>query len=94
MTCTRDIRDSKQLLIGNRQFDEKTLGELVASFKTQGGLEPLQVRPLEESKFEVVIGARKLEAARLAELESVAVPMPRPLRPRWSRTCNARTSTH
>src|SRR5882672_3028836 len=56
-----------------KRFDEKTLGELAASFKTQGVLEPLLVRPLEESKFEVVIGARRLKAARLAELESVPV---------------------
>src|SRR5713226_1803083 len=56
-----------------KRFDEKTLGELAASFKTQGVLEPLLVRPLEESKFEVVIGARRLKAARLAELESIPV---------------------
>ena len=35
--------------------------------------QPLLVRPLEESKFEVVIGARRLKAARLAELESLPV---------------------
>ncbi|MCU1299852.1 MAG: Chromosome (plasmid) partitioning protein ParB [Candidatus Sulfotelmatobacter sp.] len=56
-----------------KRFDEKTLGELAASFKTQGVLEPLLVRPLEESKYEVVIGARRLKAARIAELESVPV---------------------
>lgn len=56
-----------------KRFDERTLGELAASFKTQGILEPLLVRPLEASKFEVVIGARRLKAARLAELESVPV---------------------
>lgn len=56
-----------------KRFDEKTLGELAASFKTHGVLEPLLVRPLEKSKFEVVIGARRLKAARLAELDSVPV---------------------
>jgi len=56
-----------------KRFDERTLGELAASFKTQGVLEPLLVRPLDESKYEVVIGARRLKAARLAELESVPV---------------------
>ena len=44
-----------------------------ASFKTQGVLEPLLVRALEPTKYEVVIGARRLKAARLAELESVPV---------------------
>jgi ParB family chromosome partitioning protein len=56
-----------------KRFDERTLAELAASFKTQGVLEPLLVRPLEASKYEVVIGARRLKAARLAELESVPV---------------------
>jgi ParB family transcriptional regulator, chromosome partitioning protein len=56
-----------------KRFDERTLGELAASFKTQGVLEPLLVRSLDESKYEVIIGARRLKAARLAELESVPV---------------------
>ena len=44
-----------------------------ASFKTQGVLAPLLVRELEQSKYEVVAGARRLRAARLAELASVPV---------------------
>lgn len=44
-----------------------------ASFKTQGVLAPLLVRELEQSKYEVVAGARRLRAARLAELPSVPV---------------------
>ena len=44
-----------------------------ASFKTQGVLAPLLVRELEESKYEVVAGARRLRAARLAELDSLPV---------------------
>jgi ParB family transcriptional regulator, chromosome partitioning protein len=56
-----------------KRFDEKKLEELAASFKTQGVLEPLLVRHLEESTYEVVIGARRLRAAKLAELESVPV---------------------
>jgi len=42
------------------------------SFKAQGVLEPLLVRPPEETKYEVVIGARRLKAARLAELVPVS----------------------
>jgi ParB family transcriptional regulator, chromosome partitioning protein len=56
-----------------KRFDEKSLGELAASFRTQGVLEPLLVRALEDSQYEVVIGARRLRAARLAELSSVPV---------------------
>lgn len=56
-----------------KPFDERTLAELAASFKAQGVSEPLLVRPLEATKYEVVIGARRLKAARLAELASVPV---------------------
>jgi ParB-like nuclease family protein len=42
-----------------------------ASFKTQGILAPLLVRELQESKYEVVAGARRLRAAKLAELEQL-----------------------
>jgi ParB family chromosome partitioning protein len=41
--------------------------------KAQGILAPLLVRELEESKYEVVAGARRLRAAKLAELELVPV---------------------
>jgi ParB family chromosome partitioning protein len=52
-----------------RRFDEKSIGELAASLKTQGVLAPLLVRELEQSKYEVVAGARRLRAAKIAELE-------------------------
>jgi len=39
----------------------------------QGVLASLLVRELEESKYEVVAGARRLRAARLAELDSLPV---------------------
>jgi ParB family transcriptional regulator, chromosome partitioning protein len=44
-----------------------------ASLKTQGILAPLLVRELEESRYEVVAGARRLRAARLADLEKLPV---------------------
>ena len=56
-----------------KRFDEKNLEELAASMRAQGILAPLLVRELEESKYEVVAGARRLRAARLAELETVPV---------------------
>src|SRR5882724_7130261 len=56
-----------------KRFDQVALEELAASFKTQGVLAPLLVRELEESKYEVVAGARRLRAARIAELETVPV---------------------
>jgi ParB family chromosome partitioning protein len=56
-----------------KRFDAKSLEELAASFKTQGVLAPLLVRELEERKYEVVAGARRLRAARLAELANLPV---------------------
>jgi ParB family chromosome partitioning protein len=56
-----------------KRFDENTLNELAASFKAQGVLAPLLVRELDDSKYEVIAGARRLRAAKLAELENVLV---------------------
>ena len=56
-----------------KRFDENSLSELAASFKTQGILAPLLVRELDESKYEVIAGARRLRAAKLAKLEKVPV---------------------
>jgi ParB family transcriptional regulator, chromosome partitioning protein len=56
-----------------KRFDENSLNELAASFKTQGVLAPLLVRELDDSRYEVIAGARRLRAAKLAELEKVPV---------------------
>src|ERR1035441_10302242 len=56
-----------------KRFDEKNLEELAASMRAQGILAPLLVRELEESKYEVVAGARRLRAAKLAELDKLPV---------------------
>ena len=56
-----------------KRFDQTALEELATSFKAQGILAPLLVRKLEESKYEVVAGARRLRAAKLAELETLPV---------------------
>jgi ParB family chromosome partitioning protein len=54
-----------------RRFDEQSLAELAASFTAQGVLQPLLVRSIDEDKYEVVAGARRLRAAKLAALEEV-----------------------
>jgi ParB family chromosome partitioning protein len=56
-----------------KRFDQEGLEELAASFKTQGVLAPLLVREIEGRKYEVVAGARRLRAAKIAELETVPV---------------------
>jgi len=45
----------------------------MCSVTHQGVLAPLLVCELEERKYEVVAGARRLRAARLAELDSLPV---------------------
>jgi ParB family chromosome partitioning protein len=54
-------------------FDETALKELAASIRTQGVLSPLLVRPLTENGFEIVAGARRYRAARMAEVATVPV---------------------
>ncbi|MGA9667761.1 MAG: ParB/RepB/Spo0J family partition protein [Terracidiphilus sp.] len=56
-----------------RRFDERSLNELAESFKSQGVLQPLLVRSIGEELYEVVAGARRLRAAKLAELSDVPV---------------------
>jgi ParB family chromosome partitioning protein len=56
-----------------KRFDAKSLEELAASFKAQGVLQPLLVRAIEEDKYEVIAGARRLRAANLAALEELPV---------------------
>jgi|GEM_PF-5835579 len=45
-----------------RRFDARSLEELAASFRTQGVIQPLVVRPKPDDLFEVVAGARRLRA--------------------------------
>jgi ParB family chromosome partitioning protein len=56
-----------------RRFNEERLHELAASFQSQGILALLLVRELEENKYEVIAGARRLRAAKLAALDTVPV---------------------
>ncbi len=56
-----------------RRFDERGLNELSESFKSQGVLQPLLVRAISEEQYEVVAGARRLRAAKIAELSEVPV---------------------
>jgi len=56
-----------------RRFDERGLNELAESFKSQGVLQPLLVRTIADDQYEVVAGARRLRAAKIAELVEVPV---------------------
>ena len=56
-------------VLGHKMINDTKGGQL----QTQGILAPLLVRELGESKYEVVAGARRLRAAKLAELEKLPV---------------------
>ena len=53
-------------------FDKEALQELAESIKAQGVLQPVMVRPLDDSgKFEIIAGERRWRAAQLAGLHEV-----------------------
>jgi ParB family transcriptional regulator, chromosome partitioning protein len=52
-------------------FDEEELDGLAVSIRDVGVLQPIVVRPLEEGRFELIAGERRLRASRKAGLTSV-----------------------
>lgn len=73
MSAMTDLETAK-LFVGESNV-RKTIGditELKLSIQEQGILEPLLVRPL-KNRFEVVIGSRRLEAAKSLGLKKVPV---------------------
>ena len=65
-------------IIANRNqprqdFNPKEMQELTDSIKANGILQPLTVRDLEDGKFELIAGERRLRSAREAGLKTVPV---------------------
>lgn len=54
-----------------KNFDETSLAELAESIKKQGVLQPIGVRPIENSRFEIVFGERRYRASLMAELTEI-----------------------
>ena len=54
-----------------KYFDKKALNELIDSIKEKGILQPITVRVLDDSLFELIAGERRLRAAQILKLESV-----------------------
>jgi ParB family transcriptional regulator, chromosome partitioning protein len=54
-------------------FDPQALSELAASIKEHGLLQPLVVTRLDNERFQLIAGERRLRAAKLAALETVPV---------------------
>lgn len=53
------------------RMDEQALGELAASIRAQGVMQPILVRPAREGRFEIIAGERRWRAARMAGLSTV-----------------------
>ena len=52
-------------------MEQEALGELAASIKAQGVMQPVLVRPIGEGRYEIVAGERRWRAARMAGLTVV-----------------------
>jgi ParB/RepB/Spo0J family partition protein len=52
-------------------FDETTLGELAASIREHGVLQPVLVRPLGPHRFQLIAGERRWRASRLAQIATI-----------------------
>ncbi|HEX5337641.1 MAG TPA: ParB/RepB/Spo0J family partition protein [Gallionella sp.] len=55
------------------QMDEASLNELASSIKSQGIMQPILVRQLADSSYEIIAGERRWRAAQLAGLTHVPV---------------------
>lgn len=56
-----------------REFDPDSLRELADSIAVQGVLQPILVRPLDGTRYEIVAGERRWRAARQAGLSEIPV---------------------
>ncbi len=56
-----------------KQFDDGALNELAESISQHGVLQPLLVRPISDSTYQIVAGERRWRASRLAGLTEVPV---------------------
>jgi ParB family chromosome partitioning protein len=56
-----------------KEFAEEPLQELVESIKRLGVLQPIVVRPLDQSRYEIIAGERRWRAATLAGLDEVPI---------------------
>lgn len=55
------------------RFDDDVLHELADSIEKNGILQPLVVRPLDSTHYEIIAGERRFRAAKLAKLTEVPV---------------------
>ena len=53
------------------EFNQEALEELAQSIKTYGLIQPITVRPIENGKYQLISGERRLRASKLAGLEKI-----------------------
>jgi ParB family chromosome partitioning protein len=53
------------------RMDETSLAELAESIRSRGMIQPIVVRPVGDSQYEILAGERRWRAARLASLERI-----------------------
>lgn len=53
------------------EFDEEALGELAASIKLQGLIQPITVREADNGTYQLISGERRLRASKLAGLTEI-----------------------
>jgi len=56
-----------------RDIDPVALDDLASSIKSQGIIQPIVVRPVDDNKYEIIAGERRWRAAQLAGLSDVPV---------------------
>lgn len=52
-------------------FDQEALSELAESIKVQGIIQPITVRRLNKNQYQLISGERRLQASKLAGLETI-----------------------
>ena len=55
------------------RMDEASLAELAESIKSQGIMQSILVRPISDSRYEIIAGERRWRAARMAGLREIPV---------------------
>ena len=55
------------------RMDETSLNELADSIRSRGVIQPIVVRPVSDTQYEILAGERRWRAARIAGLEKVPV---------------------
>lgn len=54
-----------------KEFDEEALSELASSIKTLGLIQPITVRRINPTKFQIISGERRYRACRMAGVEKI-----------------------